>query len=348
VIVRHDRELLDAMDAIVELTTLGASRYGGNWAHYRACKDVELAAAGHDLASAEREMAEVARRAQIATERKQRRDAAGSRRGARGDLPRILIGRRRERAENSGGGNTRLADRQHAEAALTLGRAKERVERIDPLSVEMASTALSPTRVVLELEDVSAGYEPGCPVLRDFALTIRGPERIAVAGANGAGKSTLLRVIAGGLLPWAGRVAVHTAFALLDQRVSILDPAETIVENFTRLNPGIDENGCRAALARFQFRAEAADRHVGVLSGGQTLRAGLACVLGSPNPPPLLILDEPTNHLDVDSVMEVEAGLSTYDGALLVVSHDAAFLERLGITRSIDLGGGDGVTVWCT
>lgn len=65
------------------------------------------------------------------------------------------------------------------------------------------------------------------------------------------------------------------------------------------------------------------------------MRAGLACVLGGPAPPQLLILDEPTNHLDITALEAVEAGLVAYDGALLVVSHDAAFLERVGITRQI-------------
>jgi ATPase subunit of ABC transporter with duplicated ATPase domains len=67
------------------------------------------------------------------------------------------------------------------------------------------------------------------------------------------------------------------------------------------------------------------------------LRAGLACVLGAPEPPQLLILDEPGNHLDIESLSAVETGLAAYDGALLVVSHDATFLETIGMTRTIEL-----------
>lgn len=135
---------------------------------------------------------------------------------------------------------------------------------------------------------------------------------------------------------------------MLDQRVSLLDPGEAILENFKRLNPTEGENACRAALARFQFRANASLQFVHSLSGGQMLRAGLACVLGGRAPPPLLILDEPTNHLDIDSIEAVEAGLAAYDGALLVVSHDERFLDaiqierRLRLTRSLDLRPTDG------
>jgi ATPase subunit of ABC transporter with duplicated ATPase domains len=170
-----------------------------------------------------------------------------------------------------------------------------------------------------------------------LSLDITGPERIAVTGANGSGKTTLLALISGELKPWAGTVRVMTTFSMLDQRVSLLDPSVSIRDNFRRINPLTDENACRAALARFMFRADAALQSVSTLSGGQLLRAGLACVLGGPTPPPLLILDEPTNHLDIDSIAAVEAGLRAYDGALLVVSHDEVFLEEIGISRRLEL-----------
>jgi ATPase subunit of ABC transporter with duplicated ATPase domains len=130
---------------------------------------------------------------------------------------------------------------------------------------------------------------------------------------------------------------VTVPFALLDQNLELLDRALSIRDNFRRLHPGSDENACRAALARFMFRADAALQTVASLSGGQMLRAGLACVLGGPAPPSLLLLDEPTNHLDIESIEAVEAGLRAYDGALLVVSHDEAFLEAVGITRRLEL-----------
>jgi ATPase subunit of ABC transporter with duplicated ATPase domains len=85
------------------------------------------------------------------------------------------------------------------------------------------------------------------------------------------------------------------------------------------------------------FRADAALQIVSSLSGGQLLRAGLACVLGGAVAPSLLILDEPTNHLDIDSIAAVEAGLRAYDGALLVVSHDEVFLNNIGIERRLEL-----------
>jgi ATPase subunit of ABC transporter with duplicated ATPase domains len=117
----------------------------------------------------------------------------------------------------------------------------------------------------------------------------------------------------------------------------MLDPSTSILGNFQRINPQAAANACRAALARFMFRADGALQIVSTLSGGQLLRAGLACVLGGPLPPPLLILDEPTNHLDIESIEAVEAGLRAYDGALLVVSHDETFLEAIEVSRRLAL-----------
>ncbi len=334
--VSHDRALLETMDGIVELSTLGAVRYGGPYSHYRETKARELAAAEHARDHAETTLGHVRHTAQLTRERKDRRDGAGTRKAARGDMPRILIGARKQRAENTTGHNARLAERLHAEAEADLAQARARLEVIEPLKVTLATTGLSPSRTVLELVGLAAGYDPARPVIRNVNLTVTGPERIAVTGPNGAGKSTLFHVITGKLTPQSGTARVNVLFALLDQHLSLLEPARTITENLRRLKPELDENAARAALARFRFRATAADQLCGTLSGGQAIRAALACVLAG-TPPPLLLLDEPTNHLDLEAIEAIEAGLAAYDGALLVISHDAAFLDAIGIARTVEL-----------
>ncbi|QDU27741.1 putative ABC transporter ATP-binding protein YheS [Anatilimnocola aggregata] len=337
IVVSHDRELLETMDAIVELTTIGASRYGGNWSAYRAQKAQELAAAKRDLADAERRVSDASRYAQATTERQARRSSTGRKKGAKGGTPRILLGGMKDRSEKTTGENNRIADRIRDESRDALAIARGRVEVLQPLSVKLPPTCLPADKMVIRLNAVTAGYEPGRAIIQDFSMSIRGPERIAVAGPNGCGKSTLIALITGKLASWNGTVEVPVNFALLDQRVELLDRSASIRDNFLRINLHADENACRAALARFMFRAESALQIVSTLSGGQILRAGLACVLGGPMPPPLLVLDEPTNHLDIDSIESVEAGLRDYDGALLVASHDETFLNAIGITRRVDL-----------
>ena len=115
------------------------------------------------------------------------------------------------------------------------------------------------------------------------------------------------------------------------------NPNSPILDNMRRLNPTSDENALRAALARFAFRNVAAEQLVSDLSGGECLRAGLACVLSAAVAPQLLMLDEPTNHLDLESIEVIETALLGYDGALLLVSHDRSFRNTVGVTRQIEL-----------
>lgn len=253
-------------------------------------------------------------------------------------MPRILVGAMKRRAEKTSGDNANLASRLTAEATEDLKTARERIEILQGVSVTLPPSGLHATKTVLSLQNLTAGYQAEHPVLRDLSFEITGPQRVAVTGPNGSGKTTLLSVITGDLPPFEGAVHVGVKSVFLDQQVSLLEASLSIRDNFLRLNPKAGENACRSALARFMFRADAALQIVATLSGGQMLRAGLACVLGGPQPPQLLILDEPTNHLDIDSIAAVEAGLQAYDGALLVVSHDEAFLAAIGIERRLELG----------
>ncbi|GHC69367.1 ABC-F family ATP-binding cassette domain-containing protein [Limoniibacter endophyticus] len=329
IIVSHDRELLDEMDAIVELTSLGVSRYSGNYTTYRERKAQELTAARENLAQAEKMTNAVAARAQEAAERKARKDNAGRRSRTKGDQPKILMDFAKGRSENTSGANARLRDARRTEAQFVLDTARQKIEILEPLHMQIASTGLSAEKRVLRLDRITGGYDLASPVIRDFSLVLTGPKRVALNGPNGSGKSTLLALIAGRLTPVCGQVECFVPLAFLDQHVALLDPALSLHDNFRALDPSADENQCRAALARFRFRADDAMRVAGSLSGGERLRAGLACTLGQKKPPQLLILDEPTNHLDLDALEALESALTSYDGALLVVSHDQAFLDTL-------------------
>jgi ATPase subunit of ABC transporter with duplicated ATPase domains len=336
-VVSHDRSLLRRMDRIVELSSLGARVYGGDYDLYAERKAEEAAAAARDLDEAERTAARVSREAQALRERKARKDAAGKRSRARGDAPKMLLDFKAGRAEASGGRQSRLAERQGADAAAALEDAQARVERVKALAFDLPRSGLAAGKLVLAFDNVSFAWPGRPPLLADLSLRLSGPERLAVVGANGAGKSTLIKLAIGDLRPTAGGVTLGVDAALLDQHASLLRADETLVAGFRRLNPEASANDAHAALARFLFRGEAALKPVAALSGGERLRAALACVLMSAAPPRLIILDEPTNHLDLDSIAAMEAALRGYDGALLVVSHDADFLAAIGVTRTLSL-----------
>ncbi len=337
VTVSHDRGLLRRMDRIVELSSLGAAVYGGGYDLYAERKAAERAGAERALDLAEREAERIAREGRKAVEKKARRDRAGRAFALKKSEPKILLGAMAERAENSGARENRLAERREEAARAGLVAASERVERVRALDIPMPPTGLAAGRTVLELDAVVRDAPDGRRIVGPVSLKLTGPERLAITGRNGAGKSTLLKVMAGQLAPSSGRIARPLAPALLDQDATVLNPDETLVEAYRRINPEATANDAHAALARFLFRNTAAQRTAGTLSGGERLRAALACVTGGAAPAQLLILDEPTNHLDLGSVAAVEAALRGYDGALVVVSHDPDFLDAVGITRTLAL-----------
>jgi ATPase subunit of ABC transporter with duplicated ATPase domains len=336
-VVSHDRSLLRRMDRIVELTSLGAVVYGGNYDLYAARKAEAEAAAQRDLGHAQLALARTGRAIQLARERKAKADAAGRRSRAKNDMPKIMLNARAERAENTGERLNRLAERQRPEAERDLADAEARIERVRRLAFELPQSGLPDGKLVLAFEDVGFAWPSGTPVLRDVSLRLVGPERVAVTGPNGAGKTTLIRLATGELEPTSGRVRRGVAAALLDQRASLLRNDETLLVNFRRLNPAADDNAAYAALARFVFRNVTALKPVAELSGGERLRAALACALMAAAPPQLIILDEPTNYLDLESIAAVEAALCAYDGALLVVSHDRDLLDAIGVHRELSL-----------
>jgi ATPase subunit of ABC transporter with duplicated ATPase domains len=345
-VASHDRELLEAMDRIVELTPVGVRIVGGGWSMFAQMRDEARARAATERERTEAQLLHARREVQRQREAKDRRDKAGRAFAARGSEPKILLGARAERAENSGGRGQRLAERIISEATGRAEQARERIEILTPLTIAVPPTGLGSGTELLAMEKVTTAV--GDRTFGPWTLAITGPERIAIGGPNGAGKTTFLKLAMGLIVPSTGTVRrVDGRAAMLDQHVTLLDPDQTILANVRRLNPALDAQAAHAACARFAFRNVDALQMVETLSGGERLRAGLACVLAGERPPWLLLLDEPTNHLDIESIEILEQALRDFDGALLVVSHDPAFLAAIGTTRTFEVGGNGRGYVTC-
>jgi ATPase subunit of ABC transporter with duplicated ATPase domains len=337
VVASHDRALLERVDRIVELTGVGVTIFGGAWPAFAEARDAARARAEAELDRACDAVRNAERAAQEAVEKKARRDKAGRAARAKGGAPKLFLDAQKQRAENSGAREGRLADRLIGDRTDGLEQARARVEILTPLSIELPQTALPGSRELVALKDVVMAHGAR-RLFGPLSFEVRGPERIAVGGANGSGKTTLLRLIAGELEPTSGDIRRLTdRVAVLDQHVGLLDSAGSILNNLRRLNPDLTDNEAHAALARFAFRNTAALRIAATLSGGERLRAGLACVFARREPPLLLLLDEPTNHLDLASIEVLETALSEFDGALIAVSHDRSFLQAIGVEREIRL-----------
>ena len=174
-------------------------------------------------------------------------------------------------------------------------------------------------------------------------MTIRRGERWCVMGKNGAGKTTLLKMVAGALAPDAGTVTVGASVKMgyfAQQALDLLDPDLTIEEQLQKDFPHESIGVLRNLAGAFQFSGDDIDKKIRSLSGGEKTRLVMARMLLYP--PNVLVLDEPTNHLDLFTKEMLIEALKDYDGTMLFVSHDRAFLRALS-NRVLELGGETGL-----
>ena len=372
-VVSHDRELLERVDQIADLSGGGAGQvrmFGGNFPAYE------------ETLAAEREAADRAVRSAAADVRQQRRDLIdtqsklaqreryGRQQQAAGGQPRIVMNARKGSAQVSAGKLRDTHEQRLSQAQEKLAEAQEAARQDALIRIKLPGTAVPAGRVVLSARGLTGtAWRPGprpapespspfnklpppdvAPPLDE--LIVRGPERIALTGPNGAGKTTLLRAFVG--LAELPGVTVRTvtgpetgsaaAVGYLPQRLDLLDDSLSVLDNVRRAAPSASVNDVRANLARFLFRGNRVNQLAGTLSGGERFRATLAALLLADPPPQLLLLDEPTNNLDLASVRQFTAALASYRGALIVASHDLPFLHSLQITRWLRLDPDHGLT----
>ncbi|MEU2130458.1 ATP-binding cassette domain-containing protein [Streptomyces sp. NPDC018352] len=334
VVVSHDRELLERVDRIAELRTGSVNWYGGGWSAYEEAVAAEQEAAGRTLRAAEADVRRQKRELEETQMKLARRQRNGRKAEAEGGLPKILAGRRKRSAQESAGRLRGVHEERLGEARERREEAADAIRDDAGIRVSLPHTAVPTGRTVLSLN----GLRPRFGRLREATLQVNGPERIALVGRNGAGKTTLLRTLNGELTPLSGDARTFVPARFLPQRLDVLDDGLSVAANVARMAPGVTDNHIRAQLARFLFQGMRAEQPAGTLSGGERFRAALAATMLAAPAPQLLMMDEPTNNLDIASVRQLTGALDSYEGALLIASHDLAFLESVGVTRWLLVG----------
>jgi ATPase subunit of ABC transporter with duplicated ATPase domains len=239
--------------------------------------------------------------------------------------------------------------RTHAAKAAQVQSRMKALEKIDRITLPKRRAVVSfsfrdPPRSgdqVAVLEDLGKAYGRRV-VFENLSLTIRRGERWAVMGRNGAGKTTLLRILAGVLEPDSGSVRLGANLKLgyfAQQSLDVLDADRTIFEQLSADFPREGVGMIRTLAGAFQFSGDDVDKKVRSLSGGERSRLAMARLLF--DPPNFLVLDEPTNHLDLATKQMLVESLRTFEGTMIFVSHDRAFLRGLS-TRVLELGGESG------
>ncbi|MBO0981269.1 ABC-F family ATP-binding cassette domain-containing protein, partial [Microbacterium sp. SD291] len=355
IVVSHDVSLLELMDDTAELYAQTLSVFGGPYSEWRAWLDTEQDAAKQAEVTAKQEFRKE-KRQRIEAELKLAHRARTARKAElEKRVPKIVAHGRKMAAEVSAGRlRTEVGAKEDA-ARASLDEAGRRVRSDGSMKIELPDPQVSRSRRIAVLGD------------EERAWVLQGPERVALIGRNGAGKTTLLeRLVASGLSVHnsgdPGRLdgsgpdsagsgtilrshehdelhaeALTDRIGYLPQRVDGLDETRSVFENIADAAPQVPEKELRNRLARFLIRGATADRPVAALSGGERFRVALAKVLLGDPAPHLVVLDEPTNNLDIDTVDQLVEALRAYRGAVLVVSHDDAFLTRLGLDLVLEI-----------
>ncbi|MEU6979377.1 ribosomal protection-like ABC-F family protein [Streptomyces sp. NPDC046371] len=309
VAVTHDRAFLERVATTileVDRDARTVYRYGDGWAGYRAAKAATRRRAEQRYTEWTEEVARV----------EELLETAGRRLAATGRDPRQGFGKHRRSSEAKLGGQVRSARERLAQL------------RRDPVAEPpppLRFTATLPAAggpapgPLAELDGVRVGER----LRLDGPLAIAPGQRLLVTGENGAGKTTLLRVLAGDLEPDAGTVRRAARIGYLAQELPTRAPHLPLLGAFAAGRPGLPDEYAEPLLALGLFRAEDLHVPVAALSAGQQRRLQIARLVT--RPADLLILDEPTNHVTLDLAEELQAALTAYPGAVVVVSHDRHF-----------------------
>ena len=333
VIVSHDRELLQKMDKIIELSNGHIKVYGGNYDFYAAQKRQEQENIMAKYTDAQKEIARLNNTLNIAQNTRQHHEAKQAKDMKNGKRSRLAANALKGKSQETEAKKRNIIQKK-LEQQFDIRQDLSSQLRNDMIKIPMPNKDFY-SKELIQIKNLCFAYGDKV-IFNDFNFTMYGKTRIRLMGKNGAGKSTLLKLICGKLTQQSGDIKVFGKIAYLNQDLSVLDKNKTIVENIMDI-ANVLKHDAHVIAANFGFRGDESNKKVNVLSGGELLKATLAAVLGGTNQPDLLILDEPTNNLEIKSIGILEDALNQYRGAILLVSHDEMFAQNIKIDSGICL-----------
>ena len=340
-IVSHDRELLNKMDRILEISNLGLRSYGGNFDFYLEQKQIEDKAAIKKIVQAEENLKKQSLLNTELKDKQSHKSSHGKKRALREGMSVIEMKSKEGSAQKTSAHLQKVHEKRVNVAKEKLDFAKEKIRDNFTIHIDIEKSKIPSNKEMLICKDLNFKFQNSEFYFwkENLNFEIIGNKRVSIFGRNGSGKTTLIKLITGELRPSLGEIKIGSKkIAILDQTCSLLEEDQTVLENMQKFGKmEVKTHELRIRAGRFLFYGNDVFKKIKYLSGGERLRAALACLLATNNAPDIFILDEPTNNLDLNSIEVLKNSLNIYRGLLIIISHDSFFLKELNVNFSIYL-----------
>ena len=326
-IISHDRQLLAHVQGIFMLNQFGIHYYGGNYALYKQQHQTQVEALSQTVQQEKRELKQLKEQQLQSQMKAQKRKKTGEKLRASGSQAPILLDAKKEQSEQSLSHLRKQQSKQLADAKEELKQKQTKLEHLKSQSFEFTK-ATGKSGEILRCQKLQLAYAKTRPI--DLALSTG--EKLHLSGANGSGKSTLLKTIQGLIPPLVGEIYCKVNSVYLDQNLCLLNENLSAVEYLCEIDSNLTKQQARTLLGNLQIRRDKALSPLTKLSGGERLKVALLAL--KQQAVDLLLLDEPENHLDIESRELLAQAIRSFNGALILVSHDKTFVEECGINES--------------
>ncbi|WP_290796615.1 ABC-F family ATP-binding cassette domain-containing protein [Flavihumibacter sp. UBA7668] len=332
IVVSHDRNLLNLLDAVGELNATGIKYYGGNYEFYLDQKKKEHQALQEDIAATAKSLRIAKEIDRETKERQNKLNARGKNKQEKSGVAKIMMNTLRNNAEKTSAKLKNI----HAEKVQGLKQELQSLRSAIPnpnqMKMEWDASALHVGKRLFAAEGMNIQFaEQQALWKKPISWLLNSGERWVIKGKNGVGKTTLLQILLGSIEPTIGsifRSECRTVY--IDQEYSLVNRKLTVYELAREFNrTGFEEHEINIRLHRFLFDKGDWNTSCQELSGGERMRLLLCCLNISQQSPDLILLDEPTNNLDLENLEILTKAINQYKGTLIVVSHDENFLKDI-------------------
>ena len=339
-VVSHDKTLLNGLNIIFELQKHKIKTYGGNFKFYCEQKKLETDALQQDIVSAEKDLRKAKRVERQTIERQNKMESRGNKQQQQEGTGKAMMDKMKNDAQKTSARLRNVHSDKVGDITQQVITLRKQAPDKEQIKINLDNSSLHPNKILIKAKSINFSYN-GEKMLwkQPLTFTIASGERILLRGGNGKGKTTLINILLGKLQPSIGNIeTAQTSSIYIDQDYCLLDSNLSIFEQAQAFNASaLLEHEIKLRLSRFLFDQTQWQQPCNSLSGGERMRLVLCCLTIRSQAPEIIILDEPTNNLDIQNTEILTASIASYQGTLIVVSHDEHFIEGINIGKTLKI-----------